>query len=151
MFVRLIVLLMAVVACSAFAPTGRISTRSMQMSASKDLAKAVGAVGMGLTIFAGQAFAVEGAAPKQGFFGVLDNAASSPFANNEVREDPLYSPYSPYGNGEAAVYKSGKAEEVKFWTNQLNKCMYVIFNFYVRFDPSYDSVTTHLTSSPLLP
>ena len=30
---------------------------------------------------------------------------------------------SPYGDGSAAVYKDGKPEEIKFWTNQLNKCM----------------------------
>ena len=36
---------------------------------------------------------------------------SSPFAFDEKREDPMYSPYSPFGDGSAAVYKEAQAEE----------------------------------------
>ena len=125
MFAKVLVFVAILATVSAFRAGGRMS---MKMTVPK-ITKAASAAAVASGLLVGgimPAFATEGAAPKQGFFGVLDNAPSSPFANNENREDPLYSPYSPYGNGEAAVYKSGKAEEVKFWTNQLNNCMYVI-------------------------
>eukprot|EP00595_Chromulina_sp_UTEXLB2642_P000152 CAMPEP_0196761110 /NCGR_PEP_ID=MMETSP1095-20130614/227_1 /TAXON_ID=96789 ORGANISM="Chromulina nebulosa, Strain UTEXLB2642" /NCGR_SAMPLE_ID=MMETSP1095 /ASSEMBLY_ACC=CAM_ASM_000446 /LENGTH=185 /DNA_ID=CAMNT_0042110223 /DNA_START=127 /DNA_END=684 /DNA_ORIENTATION=+ len=66
------------------------------------------------------AFAKEGAAPKQGFFSNSD--ASSPFTE-ESREDPLFSPYSPYGNGEAAVYNSlkGSPSEIKFYSEKFDE------------------------------
>lgn len=66
--------------------------------------------------------AKEGAAAKIGIFTNSD--ASSPFAAGETREDPLYSPYSPYGNGDAAVYKNrkGSPEEVKFWKAKFDDC-----------------------------
>merc|ERR1712146_714690 len=119
----------------------------MAMSAGKDLAKLLGATGAAVSLMGGAAFAKGGAAPKQGFFGVFDNSASSPYASGEDREDPLYSPYSPYGNGEAAVYKEGQSEEIKFWTNQLNNCIKRTENI-----PKYTSkkqwenVRTELTS-----
>jgi hypothetical protein len=125
MFAKVLVFVAILATVGAFRAGGRMS---MKMAVPK-ISKAASAAAVASGLIVGgvmPAFAVEGAAPKQGFFGVLDNAPSSPFANNEKREDPLYSPYSPYGNGEAAVYKSGKADEVKFWTNQLNNCMYVI-------------------------
>ncbi len=108
---------------TAFTPA-RMSVRSssLQMkSGDVSYGKLAGAALAASTLFSGSAFAVEGASPKQSFFG---NAGySSPFSGDEKREDPLYSPYSPYGNGAAAVYKEGKSDEIKFWTNQLNKCM----------------------------
>ena len=123
MIAKVVVCLILVAGVAAFAPAGRMSNRNMAMSAGKDLAKLLGATGAAVSLMGGAAFAKEGAAPKQGFFGVFDNSASSPYASGEDREDPLYSPYSPYGNGEAAVYKEGQSEEIKFWTNQLNNCM----------------------------
>ena len=123
MFAKLIVVLALVAVASAFSPVGRMSSRTTTMSSSTSIAKVIGAAGAAATLMGGAAFAVEGASPKQGFFGIGNNAASSPYASNEVREDPLYSPYSPYGNGEAAVYKDKQPEELKFWTNQLNNCV----------------------------
>lgn len=123
MIAKLFVLLIVVVSVSAFAPVGRMSAARTTMVSGKDLAKVVGATGAAVSLMGGAAFAKEGASPKQGFFGIADNSYSSPYASGENREDPLYSPYSPYGNGDAAVYKEGQSDEVKFWTNQLNNCM----------------------------
>ena len=123
MFAKLFVLVALIVSVSAFAPVGRMSSRTIAMVSGKDLAKVVGATGAAVSLMGGAAFAVEGAAPKQGFFGIGDKSYSSPYATGENREDPLYSPYSPYGNGEAAVYKEGQSEEIKFWTNQLHNCV----------------------------
>lgn len=109
---RALLALCIVAAVAAFGPA-RMSTRrgSVTMSMQKNLAAAT----LAASLFAAPAFAVEGAAPKQNFFGA--SPASSPFAAGEVREDPLYSPYSPYGDGSAAVYNArvGGAEEIKFW------------------------------------
>lgn len=123
MIAKVLICLLVVAGVSAFAPVGRMSSRSMAMSARTNLAKVIGATGAAVSLMGGAAFAKEGTAPKQGFFGVVDTSASSPYVTNEDREDPMYSPYSPYGNGEAAVYKEGQSDEIKFWTNQLNNCM----------------------------
>jgi hypothetical protein len=60
--------------------------------------------------------AKEGVGAKFSFFG--DGDASSPFTVNENREDPIYSPYSAYGDGTAAVYnaRKGGKEEKAFYT-----------------------------------
>ena len=69
------------------------------------------------TIFSGvPAFAKEGTAPKIGIFTSSD--LSSPFTD-ENREDPLYSPYSAYGNGEKAVYKKNSPAELKKYSDVL--------------------------------
>jgi hypothetical protein len=69
------------------------------------------------SLFSGAAIAKEGAGAKQSFFG--DDAYSSPFTYSENREDPIYSPYSAYGDGSKAVYNQirGDAKEVSFWKN----------------------------------
>jgi hypothetical protein len=51
--------------------------------------------------------ASSGTGAKLGFFSNTDT--SSPFSAGEKREDALYSPYSPYGNGDASAYKLTRA------------------------------------------
>jgi len=97
MFARLLVVLALIAVAAAFGPA-RMAVRSsrMQMSAERpNMAKVIAAGVMSASLFGSAAFAVEGASPKQSFFG--DSQYSSPFTVNENREDPLYSPYSPYG------------------------------------------------------
>lgn len=86
-------------------------TSSVKIGAQKTLA----ALTITASLFAGPAIAVEGTGPKQDFFGGYP--ASSPFPNTENREDPIYSPYSPYGDGSAAAYnkRKGTADELAFW------------------------------------
>lgn len=121
---RVLVSLLIVVVAVAFspAPQFRVSRNQIQMK-SNDIAKNIGAMLIASTMLSLPAFGVEGAAPKQSFFG--DNPASSPFTINEVREDPIYSPYSPYGNRDKAVYttekQQGGKEETKFWSAQLEE------------------------------
>ena len=88
----------------------------MQMTVEKtNMQKVIGAALVASSILASPVLAKEGAGAKISVFG--NNDMSSPFALGEIREDPIYSPYSPYGNGEKAVYnaRKGGAEEVKFW------------------------------------
>ena len=121
---KLVVLFTFFVVCTAFGPArmnARASSSLSMSDSSISYKKVVGAALAASTLFSGSAFAVEGAAPKQSFFG--QDGPSSPFSGNENREDPLFSPYSPYGNGEAAVYKEGKEQEITFWNNQLSKCI----------------------------
>ena len=66
-------------------------------------------------------FAKDGAGAKLSFFG--DGELSSPFTVNEAREDPIYSPYSAYGNGEASVYKKGGKNEISFYSTVLKNSM----------------------------
>ena len=77
----------------------------------------VGAALIASTLFGGAAFAKEGAGAKLSFFG--DESSSSPFTITEQREDPIYSPYSAYGDGSAAAYNKfkGDAKEIAFWKN----------------------------------
>ena len=63
------------------------------------------------------AFAADGDGARVSLFG--DVAQSSPFTVTEQREDPIYSPYSAYGNGEAAVYKKGGKDELNFYSTVL--------------------------------
>lgn len=74
-------------------------------------------------------FAKEGEAPRMSFFGLgsASSSFSSPYVN-ENREDPIYSPYSPYGNGEKSVYnnqRKGSADELKFWRNKFDLARYI--------------------------
>jgi hypothetical protein len=77
-------------------------------------AKKLGAAFIAASMISLPVDAKEGDPAKISIFG--NNDLSSPFSAGEVREDPIYSPYSPYGNGEKAAYKRGNAEEVKFYT-----------------------------------
>lgn len=121
---RLILVCSLLVATLAFhaRPVMRVNTK-WQMSAEKNAAKWVGAALIASSMIAMPVLAKEGAPAKLGFFSNSD--LSSPFAAGETREDPLYSPYSPYGNGEKAVYnaRKGTAEEVKFWQQKFEECV----------------------------
>ena len=123
---RFVVVLVVLAVAGAFAPAARFGARSMQMSMEKQVTKAFTAAIIAASFMGGlPAIAVEGASPKQNFFG---EASSSPFTFEETREDPIYSPYSPYGTGAAASYNSrkGSKEEIGFWQNQLANSVYVI-------------------------
>lgn len=63
------------------------------------------------------AFAADGDGARVSLFG--DVAQSSPFTVTEQREDPIYSPYSAFGNGDAAVYKKGGKDELNFYSTVL--------------------------------
>lgn len=124
---RALLLIAFIATAVAFAPTGMRHARHNTMQMNAKLSKSIGAAGMALTLLAGSAMAVEGAAPSQGFFGF--KGYSSPYfsAKDEGREDEFYSPYSPFGDGSASVYKTtareGGKEEISFWTNQFTKCV----------------------------
>jgi len=113
---RALVVVAILALVSAFGPARMAvrQTSSLQMGMGKNVAAAAVALGLALP-----AFAASGTPAKQGFFNGGD--ASSPYANTEQREDPLYSAYSPYGNGDAAVYnkRKGTAEELAFWKGVL--------------------------------
>lgn len=75
-----------------------------------------GAAVIASSLFSGAAFAADGAAAKLSFFG--DDAQSSPYTITEQREDSIYSPYSPYGDGSASIYNKnfkGDSKEITFW------------------------------------
>jgi hypothetical protein len=124
---RVLVSLLIVGVAVAFSPSQQIRVNrnqfQMKSNIANDIAKKIGAALIASTMLSLPAFAVEGTSPKQSYFG--DAPASSPFTINEVREDPIYSPYSPYGNREKAVYtttnRQGGPEETKFWTAQLEE------------------------------
>lgn len=105
-----------IVSAGAFNPLGSATMGRMQMATEKapSASKLIGAALVASAI-ATPAFAKEGDAPKISIFG--NNDISSPFTA-ESREDPIYSPYSPYGNGEKAAYnkRKGSPEELKFWS-----------------------------------
>ena len=128
MFVQLFIAVVLIAVVNCFAPArfgARSQVSSMQMSMDKQVSKAFTAAIIAVSFMSGlPAIAVEGASPKQNFFG---EAASSPFTFEETREDPIYSPYSPYGTGAAAVYneRKGGNEEISFWQNKLAVCVYV--------------------------
>jgi hypothetical protein len=84
-------------------------------------AKVIGAAIIASSMIAMPVFAKEGVGAKLAPFG--NNEQSSPFSAAEVREDPMYSPYSPFGNGDASVYKRGGADELKFYTAKLDEGM----------------------------
>ena len=114
----------------------------MQMNAQKPFVAAAIAAAM----IATPAFGKAGEGPKFGFFD--GTSASTPFTI-EDREDPIYSPYSPYGNGEKAVYnaRKGGKEEVAFWTNQLNTALKRVDNVPALANKKqWQKVRTELTS-----
>lgn len=114
----------------------------MQMSAQKPLVAAAIAAAM----IATPAFGKAGEGPKFGFF---DGTSSSTPFTIEDREDPIYSPYSPYGNGEKAAYntRKGGSEEVAFWTNQLNTALKRVDNVPALANKKqWQNVKTELTS-----
>lgn len=117
---------LAFLACvSAFQPARLSSKRSeVVMSAQPSATKIVGAALLGASLLAGPAFAKEGASPKFSFFG---DSASTPYTLSENREDPIYSPYSPYGDGSKSVYNGikGSKEEIAFYNGKLAESMYV--------------------------
>ena len=84
------------------------------------MAKMIGAALVASTFLSLPAFAVEGAAPKQSFFGSGGTISSSPFSD----DDNMYSPYSPWGDGKNAIYneRKGGAEEKEFWSVKLEEC-----------------------------
>jgi hypothetical protein len=129
MSLRILVALAVVAVTVAFGPAQQFRARSSQIQMSADvqpsLLKKIGAALIASTFLSLPAFAGDsaGQGPKQSYFG--DSPASSPFTINEKREDPIYSPYSPFGNGDAAIYtlarQKGGPEETKFWTAQLDE------------------------------
>ena len=115
---------------------------TMQMNAQKPFVAAAIAAAM----IATPAFGKAGEGPKFGFFDGTSN--SSPFTI-ENREDPIYSPYSPFGNGEKAVYngRKGGSEEIAFWTNQLNTALKRVDNVPALANKkNWQKVKTELTS-----
>lgn len=118
---RFLVAFVIVAVAMAFGPRTVLTRNSnLQMSMKKNIAAAAIIIS---TSFSGAAFAAEGAAPKQSFFGAA--SSSSPYSYNENREDPRFSPYSPYGDGSKSVYnlQTEKKQEIDFWTNQFNTCI----------------------------
>ena len=108
---KLLVVVCTILSAVAFNPLGSATVSRMQMVSES---KAFGAALIASTMLSMPVIAAEGTAAKIDIFG--NNGYSSPFSANENREDPLYSPYSPYGDGTAAVYKRGSPEEIKFYT-----------------------------------
>jgi hypothetical protein len=107
----------ALVACLSIAVAYKATPANV-----KAAAKIAGASLVASTLVGAPVLAKEGDGAK---FGIFSNAdISSPFTK-ETREDPMYSPYSPYGNGEAAVYndRKGGKEEVAFWNAKLDECI----------------------------
>ena len=119
---RFFVVLAALVSTLAFNPMGSMRTAKVQMAAEKNVAaKFLGAALIASSLVAMPVLAKDGDGAKFSIFGSRDQ--SSPFTN-ENREDPIYSPYSPYGNGEKAVYngRKGSADEIKFWSAKFQEC-----------------------------
>jgi hypothetical protein len=112
--VVLLALMTGAAAFKAVYPSSLLAQRSTTIMAVSWDAKKVGAVFVAASMIALPVVAKEEDPAKISIFG--NNDISSPFSAGEVREDPIYSPYSPYGNGEKAAYKRGNAEEVKFYT-----------------------------------
>jgi hypothetical protein len=112
--VAVILALIAVVAAFNVHRPLKVNSK-MQMPMEKNAVRIISAVVAASSLISAPVFAKEGDAAKIGIF--TNNDMSSPFAAGENREDPIYSPYSPYGNGEKAVYnaRKGTAEELKFW------------------------------------
>jgi hypothetical protein len=123
MMFRVVIVLALLLAVSAFAPSSRYSASTkLSMSVEKPAyQKMFTAAIIASTLFGGlPSIAKEGSPANIGIFN--DEPLSSPFVGNEKREDPIYSPYSPYGNGEKAAYnkRKGSAEEIKFWAGKLD-------------------------------
>ena len=120
---KLFVLLALLSSVLSFQPATRVSTGSkIAMSVKPNLVKQVGVALLGSLMLGAPVLAKEGTGAKFSFFG---DSASTPFTLNEDREDPIYSPYSPYGDGTAAVYNSRKGgkEEISFYSGKLAESM----------------------------
>ena len=115
---KLLLVISAIFSAFAFNPLGSATVSRMQMASES---KVFGAALIASSMLAMPVLAVEGTPAKIGIF--TNNDLSSPYASGEVREDPIYSPYSPYGDGTAAVYKRGGAEEIKFYTAKFDEGM----------------------------
>jgi hypothetical protein len=120
---RFVVVLAIIATVYGFGPA-RFSARSQVTMSAEKSGKFFGAALIASSMFGVPAFAVEGAGAKLSVFGLGGDAYSSPFVS-EDREDPIYSPYSPFGNGEKAVYnaRKGGKEEVTFWKAQFAECV----------------------------
>jgi len=119
---KIVIFLSFVLAVSAFTSSRFVSRSKMSMAVDQpSMKKAFGAALIATSLLGSMpAFAKEGAGAKFGFFTNSD--LSSPFVE-EDREDPMFSPYSPYGDGSAAAYnaRKGGAEELKYWDNKLTE------------------------------
>ena len=119
-------LLLAFLSCVvAFQPTRFSAKRTeISMNVQSNPLKIAGALLIGASLLGSPAFAKEGAGAKFSFFG---DSSSTPYTLNENREDPIYSPYSPFGNGEKAVYnaRKGGQEKVAFWNGKLTESLCV--------------------------
>ena len=118
-FARLALIALLASMVGAFQPT-RVARSSSQVQMKADTpsaAKLFGAALVASTMFSIPAFAKDNAGAKLSFFG--DDSYSSPFTVNEAREDPIYSPYSAYGDGSASVYKKANKDELSFYTTVL--------------------------------
>ena len=131
---RLTVLFVVLAVALGFAPiqTRKQSNMRLQMSADKSIAKAASGLLLSAAMFAAPAFAKEGASPNFSFFG---DSPSSPFSLTEKREDPIYSPYSPYGNGEKAVYT--KLAGKLYIRKSCNFYLFFIYLSYFSHDPRW--------------
>mmetsp|Transcript_18737 Transcript_18737/g.20366 ORF Transcript_18737/g.20366 Transcript_18737/m.20366 type:complete len:221 (+) Transcript_18737:90-752(+) len=125
---KLVVLFSTLLSVWSFSTNSRMSplrATRLQMAAN-DNSKWMNALASTMlvasTFIAGPALAKPGDEARIEIFG--NNGASSPFYADEKREDALYSPYSPYGNGEKSKYnleRKGSAEEVKFWKGKFDE------------------------------
>ena len=116
---KFIIVLASIFSAFAFNPLGSATVSRMQMSIEgPSMKKVFGAALVASSLISMPVFAKEGVGAKISIFG--NNDISSPFALGENREDPIYSPYSPFGNGEKATYNArrGGEEEIKFWKGQ---------------------------------
>lgn len=120
---RFLVIAAIITLAFGFGPSTRVSSRSnaLTMSAQKTASKIALA-----TLIASSIFSVPAFSKTEANIGIFKNdALSSPFAEGEDREDPMFSPYSPYGDGSKATYnaRKGGSEEITFWKNQFNNCV----------------------------
>lgn len=124
MFFRLVAIL-AVISCVFGFQPARVSRKvELTMAAQQpSIFKTAGIALLGASLLGTPVLAKEGAGAKLSFFG--DSDFSSPFTVTENREDALYSPYSPYGDGTAAVYngRKGGKEEKSFYTAKFEESM----------------------------
>ncbi len=116
---RLVTILAVLAAVCGFQPSRYAVRSSVAMNAEKQpsLLKIAGIALLGSSLLGTPVIAKEGTPAKISFFG---DDTSSPFTLTEGREDPLYSPYSPYGDGSKAAYngRKGGKEELAFWNGK---------------------------------
>ena len=124
------VIAMVIVALAMGFQQSRFATKSMmKMTIESPIStnKLIGAALIASTLLSGlPSIAKEGAGPKQSFFGIGGSKSfSEALDSNEDREDPKFSPYSPFGNGEKAVYNARKntPEEIKFWKGKFDESL----------------------------